>query len=237
LRRRKAEERILEYQSHLKNLASQLTLAEERERRRIAGELHDQVSQSLALAKIKLDALRAGATSRRPDEVLSEASESLEKVIGDMRSLTFDLSCPVLYELGFEAAVSEWLEEQIEKEHGIKTEFEDDGQAKPLGDDVRVLLFRDVRELLINAVKHAHANKIKVSIRKAGEQMEVCVEDDGVGFDPAEAAAMAVRRGELGLFSIRERLEGFGGCVEIESAPGRGCRATIRAPLKRKGNR
>jgi PAS domain S-box-containing protein len=233
VRRRRAEEKLLSYQKGLRKLASQLTLAEERERRRIAGELHDQVSQSLAFAKIKLDALRAGATSKKPDEVLSEVGESLDKVIGDMRSLMFDLSCPVLYELGFEAAVAEWLEEQVEKEHGIKTEFEDDGEMKPLTDDVRVLLFRDVRELLINAVKHAHADKIKVSIRRVGEQIEVRVEDDGVGFDPAEATAMATRRSQLGLFSIRERLEEFGGRIEIESAPGRGCRVTIRAPLMR----
>jgi len=145
------------------------------------------------------------------------------------------LSCPTLYELGFEAAVSEWLEEKIGKEYGIKTEFEDDGSSKPLLDDVRVLMFRSVRELLINVVKHSQASQVKVVVRKADDEIEVRIEDNGIGFNPQEAAAMAARRGEFGLFNIKERLEEVGGKLLIESAPGAGCKATIRAPLKRKG--
>jgi len=147
--------------------------------------------------------------------------------------LTFDLSSPILYELGFEAAVAVWLTEEVEEKHNIATEFEKDKQVKPLDDDVRVLLFRDVRELLINVVKHAQAKKVKVSVRKAGNQIHVCVEDDGWGFDPAKIRATAVKKGGFGLFSIRQRLEELGGELEIESAPGQGTRATLIAPLKR----
>ena len=231
---KQAEQKLLEDQAQLKSLASELTLAEERERRRIAVKLHDQIAQSLTISKIKLDTLRSSVPSQDLAKKANEIGDSLSQTIQDIRSLTFDLSYPVLYELGFEAAVSEWLTDQIQKKYGIASEFEDDKQPKPLDDDVRILLFRDVRELLINIVKHAKAKKVKVSIRKAGSQIQVRVEDDGVGFVPAEVAAKAVKTGGFGLFSIRERLEQLGGHLEIDSAPGRGCKVTMTASLKRK---
>ncbi len=237
-RRRQAEHKLLEYQKQLKRLAAQLALAEERERRRIASELHDQVTQSLALAKIKLDTLHASAASHQPlAQALEDISGSLEKAIQDTRSLTFDLSSPILHELGFEAAVAEWLNEQVRDKHGIATEFGDDGQPKPLDEDVRVLLFRNVRELLINVIKYANADKVKVHIRRIDDSIEVTVEDNGIGFDPMEARAMAAKRAEFGLFSIREGLEEMGGRFEIESKPGAGCKATMTTPLKQKGDR
>lgn len=234
--RKRAEEKLLEHQGQLKSLASELTLAEERERHRIASGLHDQISQSLASSKIELDALRHCVSTKDPDEALKEVSDSIGKAIDDMRSLTFDLSYPILYELGFETAVAEWLTERIRQKHGIATEFEDDGQPKPLDDEVCVFLFRDVRELLMNVVKHAQAKKVKVSIRKVGRQIQVSVEDDGRGFDPEKVVAMAVRKGGFGLFSIRERLGQLGGHLEIESAPGQGAKVTIMAPLKGEKN-
>jgi PAS domain S-box-containing protein len=234
--RKKAEQKLLDYQGQLRSLTSEVTLAEESERRRIAEGLHDQVSQSLAISKIELDALRHSVSPRDPGQVLKEVSDSLGKAIDNIRSLMFDLSFPILYELGFETAVAAWLTDQIQEKHGIATEFQDDEQPKPLDDDVRVFLFRDVRELLINVVKHAQAKKVKVSIRKVGSEMYVSVEDDGRGFDLEKIAATAVREGGFGLFSIRERLEHLGGHLEIESAPGRGCKVTMTAPLKQKGD-
>jgi len=233
--RKRAAKRAKEYQAQLKSLASELTLAEEHERHRLATELHDQVSQSLALAKIKLDTLHASVSSPPLAKTLEDVSASLEKAIQDTRSLTFDLSNPILYELGFEAAVAEWLNEQVRDKHGIATEFEDDGQSKPLDDDVRVLLFRNVRELLINCIKYANASKVKVRVRRIDGAIEVIVEDNGIGFDPAEARSMAARGAEFGFFSIRERLEELGGHFEIESRPDAGCKATMTAPVKGQG--
>ncbi|GAG56932.1 unnamed protein product, partial [marine sediment metagenome] len=227
------EQKLLDDQAQLKSLASELTLAEESERHRIATELHATISQSLVVSKLQLDTLRASVPSRDIAGTLEEVCNSLDQTIQETKSLTFNLSSPILYELGFEAAVSEWLTERIQKKHHIATEFEDDGQPKPLDDDVRVLLFRDVRELLINVVKHANANKVKVSVRKVGSEIHVRVEDDGWGFDPAEIRVAAVKKGGFGLFSIRERLEQLGGHLEIESAPGHGTKATLIAPLKK----
>jgi signal transduction histidine kinase len=232
----RAEERAREYQTHLKTLASKLSLAEERERHRIATELHASISQNLVISKMKLDELRASAPSRDFAEILGEVCSLLEQTIDKTRTLTYDLSSPLLNELGFVEAVAEWLSEQIENKHGIKTEFIDDGQEKPLDDEMRVFLFRDVRELLMNVVKHAQAKKVKVSIRRVADQIQVSVEDDGWGFDPDKVSETAVKKGAFGLFSIRQRLEQLGGLLEIKSAPGQGANVTITAPLKREKN-
>jgi PAS domain S-box-containing protein len=226
--RKRAAEQLLDYQAKLKSLASQLSVTEERERRRIATELHDQIGQSLVFTKIKLDELHNSATSGELTRALDEICNNIGQIIKDTRTLTFDLSSPVLNELGFEAAVTGWLEEQIQEKHGIKTEFEDDEKPKPLDDDIQALLFRNVRELLVNVVKHANAQNVKVSVRKVDEFINISVEDNGKGFDPTEVASKAT----FGLFSIRERLEQLGGQFEIDSKTGRGSKFTMTAPLK-----
>ena len=230
--RKQAEERIRTYQERLRSLASQLSLTEERERRRIATALHDRVGQTLAICKIKLGALQESASSTDLAEPLNETRELIEEIIRDTRSLTFDLSSPILYELGLEAAV-ERLAEQIQDQHDILSDVEDDRQPKPLDDDVRVLLFQAVRELLVNVVKHAQARNVKVSMRRDGSDMRITVEDDGVGFYAVPIGSRWSRSEGFGLFSIRERLDYLGGHLEVESESGHGTRATLVAPLKR----
>jgi PAS domain S-box-containing protein len=230
--RKRAERKLLDYQDKLRSFASELALAEERERRRIATSLHDQIGQSLAVTKIKLDALRHSMPGGQYLQVLEELCNSLGDTIAQTRSLTFDLSSPILHELGFEAAVASWLCEQIETEHGITTEFHSDQQPKPMDEGMRVLLFRSVRELLINIVKHANASKVRVSSRRIGHRIEVIVADNGIGFDSAETLAKATTKGGFGLFSVRERLEKLAGHLQIESKPGRGCKVTMTAPLQ-----
>ncbi len=226
--RKKAERKLHEHRAQLKSLASELSLTEERERHRLATDLHDQISQALVISRIKLQALHASVSSAEITGPLEEVCDNLERIIQDTRALTFDLSSPILYELGFEAAVSEWLEEQVTQKHGIKSQFEDDRRPKPLEDDIRVLLFRNVRELLINIIKHADAQNVKVSVRRIHQHIYVSVEDDGVGFNPAEVVSNA----GFGIFSVRERLEQLGGHIEIESEPGQGTKITMTAPLK-----
>ncbi len=226
--RKRAEERIHVFQRRLRSMASQLSLAEERERKRMAAGLHDQVGQPLAAVKMKLGALRGLLSSDGLVEQVDEIRELIDQAIHEMRSLTFELSPPILYDLGLEPAL-EWLVEQVQKEHGIVCRFEDDGQNKPLGDDARGLLFWVVRELLINVVKHAKARTATVSIWRDGDELRVSVEDDGVGFDTSEIDR---RNRGFGLFSIRQRLTEFGGQVEVESKPGHGTRVILVAPLE-----
>jgi len=231
--RKRADLKSLEYQLQLKSLASELALTEEQERRRIASELDSRVSQSLAASKSKLDMLSRSVAGTALHKALSEISRSLGSMIADTASLSFDLSSPLLHDLGFEAAVAQWLYDEIEKKSGIETEFRDDGQTKPLDDDVRILVFRDVRELLGNVARHSHATKVKVSIDRVDRRIRIVIEDDGVGFDPVEVASQAAARSEFGLFGIQAKLGHLAGHLEIKSAPGCGCKVTIIAPLKR----
>jgi len=233
---RRAQRKLLDYQKRLRGLASEMSLTEERERRRIAIELHDQVTQNLILFKINIGALREKKLLVELIKPLDEIYEHLDQIIHDMRSLTFDLGSPTLYELGLEAAVREWLNEEVQRKHGLKTEFEDDAQPKPLDDDVCALLYRAVRELLINVVKHARAQHVKVSICKDNSNICVKVTDDGVGFTAPFEAFGSNKTGGFGLFSIRERLSYFGGSVKIDSKPRYGTRVTLAAPLKCRKN-
>ncbi|MBN2590207.1 MAG: PAS domain S-box protein [Sedimentisphaerales bacterium] len=230
--RKKAEENILKYQKQLKSLASQLTLSEEKERHRIATELHDHISQYLAVSMMKLDELLNVSDSEEKRKIIEQINEWLQYAMEESHTLTFDLSSPVLHELGFERAVAAWLEDEVQGKHQIKTEFKSDGLLKPLDEDICVLLFRSVREILFNVIKHAQANKVKVFVRVIDNNIKIQVEDDGVGFKPDEVAANAFVQSKFGLFSIQERLEHFGGNIEIDSNPGGGCRITLIAPLK-----
>jgi len=230
--RKQSAERIHTYQEQLRSLASELSLIEERERRHIATELHDNISQTLAITKIKLG-MAQGLTSPA-DWVgsLNEIGELIDQAIQYTRSLTFELSPPILYELGLEAGV-EWLTEQIQEKHGIQIGFEDDRQPKPMNEEIRLTLFKTTRELLINIVKHAQASKAKVSIWREDNSIRIRVEDDGVGFSTSEGKELGKTTG-FGLFNIRERMEYLRGDMVIESEPGRGTRVTLSAPLEEK---
>lgn len=233
-RRRQAEEKLAESQERLRSLTSQLSLAEERERRRIAVYLHDNIGQKLAIASIKLGQLKDAALAAESDPLvvgLNEIRLLFKQIIQDTKSLTFKISSPILYELGLEAAL-EWLSEELQNQHGILAYFEDDNQPKPLDEDLRVLIFQAVNELLLNVVKHARARQVQVAIGRDNGQIHVTIHDDGVGFNVNEISSRWGRKdGGFGLFSIRERLKAFGGLLEVKSDV-YGTAITLRAPLQ-----
>jgi PAS domain S-box-containing protein len=231
-KRKEAEEKLMLYQQQLRSLASELSLAEERLRRRIAAELHDHIAQNLAISKIKLESLK--------DDVKPGLAKSLKEVINLIsqtidasRSLTFEISPPVLYELGFETAIG-WLARQTRQRFGLDVEFINDEKPKPLNADIRILLFQAVRELLVNVVKHAKAKKAKVYALAVGDNIQVTVEDNGVGFDiTALNPAKDFTKGGFGLFNIRERLDQIGGSVIIQSGRKKGTQITLTAPMEK----
>lgn len=227
---KKAEEKIDSYQKQLRSLASDLSLAEERERRRIATILHDHIGQILAISKIKLGALLELAKMSTLIDNLKEVREHIEQAIRYTRSLTFELSPPILYELGLEAAL-EWLTEQVHEQHGIQYEYENDNHPKPVSDEIRVFLFTAVRELLVNVAKHAGAQKVKVTVRRIGDTISIHVADDGVGFSVSRMNSYLDKNKGFGLFSIRERLSHLGGQMDIRSQRGRSARICLVAPL------
>ncbi len=222
---------ISAYQERLRALASELSLTEERERRRLAADLHDHIGQILALAQIKLGALRQEA-SPESQAFVKEIRQCISQAIHYTRSLTYELGLPILYDLGLEAAL-EWLAEQMHEQHGLAIRVQRDYQPKPLGEPARVLVFRVVRELLTNVIKHAKAKQVDIFIAKEGSRMFIRVMDDGVGFDTTEPGTRTGKSSGYGLFSIRERLSSLGGHLEINSRPGKGTRVSITVPLER----
>jgi PAS domain S-box-containing protein len=231
--RKRAEKKLLDYQDQLRSLASELSLAEERQRRQIATDLHDHISQALALSLLTLQTFRQSADSTNVHK-LDEVCNTINEMIEHVRSLTFDLSPPTLYKFGLERAIAELVDDQLRRRHGIACEFFDDQADKPLEDDVRVLLFQSARELLINIIKHAQAHKVRVALQREGSNIQVCVSDNGIGFDVNKIRSAVPKRVGFGLFNIQERLDYIGGDFKVESQPGNGSRFTLTAPLKTK---
>jgi len=227
---KEAQAEISAYQERLRDLASELSLTEERERRRLAADLHDHIGQILALAQIKLGALRQEASSPASQDNIKEVRECISQAIYYTRSLTFELGLPILYDLGLEAAL-EWLGEQMNEQHGLQIQVHRDQQTKPLGEAARVLVFRVVRELLTNVIKHAQASHVDVTIANEGRYLSIQVADNGVGFDMGESGARTGKSSGYGLFSIRERLSSLGGHINIRSESGQGTVVTITVPL------
>ncbi|MGE5174658.1 MAG: PAS domain-containing protein [Betaproteobacteria bacterium] len=232
--RKGMEEKIHVYQRELRAAALEMSSiesrAEERERHLIAADLHDFVGQNLVATQFKLAALRKSSSSPEFIRELEDIRELIGQTIQFTRSLTVELCPPVLVEIGFEAAVESFVE-GIQKTHGIRIRLQDDGQPKQTDGDTRYLLFRIVRELLINIVKHSQASSAKICLARNDDVLHISVEDDGIGFD---AANMVGRNGGFGLFTIRERLKRLGGHCEIESRPGSGTRISLAVPLKQK---
>jgi PAS domain S-box-containing protein len=212
-------------QERLRSLMADLLLAEERERRRLAVDLHDGLSQTIALTQIKVAALRASLDGKLTN-ALDEIEELIDQTNQAARSISFELSPPVLHDLGLQPAL-QWLVENIQSRYGIAIALEDDGAPTPTDEKTRVILFRSIRELLINAAKHAGARRVRLRLRRRAGQWRASVEDDGVGMDPNVGQV----RGS-GLISIHERLSHVGGSMHIASAPGRGTTIDLCVPLR-----
>jgi PAS domain S-box-containing protein len=232
--RKQAEQKLIDYQQRLKALAFQLTIAEEKERYRIAQILHDHIGQSLALARAQIASASDSASEPALADKLEDISHSLFEILEDTDQLMFELSSPLLDEISFSASISEWLEEQLGNKHGLKTEFidniiEDRGTIQD--QNVQAILFRNVKELLVNVVKHARASKVSVRLENENSSMKVFVEDDGIGFDPRNVNREGSQIGGFGLFSIEERMADLGGSFKIVSEPGKGSTAILCVPL------
>jgi len=228
--RKIAEAKLLAYQDQLRSLASELSTTEERERRQMASYLHDTIAQELTFSLIKLETLMDSVTPSHLDAELAEIHRFLSNSINNTQSLTFDLSPPILYELSLEDALSS-LANQMQERHKLAVMFYDDGQTKPLSDELKIVLFHAVRELLTNVVKHAHATSVQLTISRSGEVLSIILEDDGRGFSTDILGPGGEKSHRFGIFHTRERLKSVGGAFEIRSTPGHGTHVSLSAPL------
>lgn len=222
------EGELLAYQGRLRDLAAELSYAEERERQRIATQLHDDIGQTLSICQMRLESLREAAPADLP-ETVAQIVEVLEQTITRTRTLTCQLSPPVLRELGLVAAI-QWLSEQVAAQSGLRIRVDAGPEPTTLDEDLRILLFQVARELLANVVKHAGARHVTVSLWSEKGRLTLGVEDDGVGFETNAASGVngnSHKKNSFGLFSIRERLRHCGGGLVVESEAGRGARCTV----------
>ncbi len=232
---KKTEKRLLAYQKELRRVTSELLQTQERERRRIATDIHDRIGQALAVAKIQLGALQSSLDSPSQIAPVKEVRRLISRTIKDTRTLTFELSPPVLYELGLQAAL-EWLAERIQGQSGLSVCIEGNQADERLDTGRRVFLFQAVREVLFNAVKHARAGRVDIRVSNRPDHVSIEVVDDGCGCDSSPSAYQKEQQDPgFGLFSIREQLRYYGGELIFNSEPGKGTRVTIMLPLETAG--
>lgn len=210
----------------LRKLASELVMAEERERKRIAGVLHDDIAQTLAAAKMRIDMLRG--TPSDQDQHLKEAKALLLQSIQETRALMTDIGNPLLFDMGLQAAC-EALAIRLMERHPVRITCDIRDAFKHLNPDVKTILYQLIRELLNNVVKHSQAQNAHVLLYMENGYFQVKVTDDGVGFDPRTLGVPTIESG-FGLYSIRERLIAIDGSLRIESAPGSGTIVTAILP-------
>lgn len=229
--RNRIGELLHQKRDRLAAMAIDLSLAEERERRRIASVLHDHIGQILLLCRMKLGSLDSAFAGGSDADTYHEIQELLAQTINDVRSLTQQLNPPLLADVGLEAAL-EWLARKMAADYSLRVEFADDGSSKPLSEEHRAIVFQSARELLINVAKHAGTGQARLSIGRQGDLLVLLVEDQGVGFaNLPDSGSKMLPDFSFGLFNIRQRIKHLGGELVIEQTPGRGTCATIRVPL------
>jgi signal transduction histidine kinase len=228
---REAENALAQHDAQLRALATEITLAEERARRKLASELHDGPAQNLTGMSLTLAAMKRNLTDREQVERIVELEQVLADTTLQTRTLMLELAPPGLHENGLVEALR-WLADRVRQQQRLLVTVEDDGSQMPLEDQVTVLLFQTVRELLQNVVKHARSKRATVRCSTQNDQFMIDVIDPGVGFEVQAINRLPTRQGGFGLFNIRERLKLMGGNIEIHSVVGEGTTVRIRVPLK-----
>ncbi|MFP4581664.1 MAG: PAS domain S-box protein [Candidatus Sumerlaeia bacterium] len=213
----------------LRELMTELTLTEQRERRRLASDLHDYIPQLLVASKMKLSRLGRFVKTDKAQKMVEDISHVMDEALKYTRTLIANLSPTVLYEFGLSAAVQQLAEQMAEYE--IAVDFEEKGDARDLPEDLAIFAYQGIRELLHNTAKHSLANKAEVILDWREDELLAHVRDDGIGFDPHTAHKTENGQSKFGLFNIRERLESQGGAFHVESAEGEGVHSTMRIPL------
>ena len=213
----------------LRALTAELAQAEQRERRRVAHILHDHLQQLLVGARYGLESLRGQSDAESLQSSIQHVDGLLAQCFATCRTLTLELSPPILYEAGLPAALH-WLGRWFQDTHGLNVEVSAKEEEGPEQEEIRIVLFQAARELLFNVVKHSGVKQAQVRLSHLpNRRVKLVVSDTGDGFDLAQLA-LGEMTGGFGLFSLRERLEQLGGRLDVESGPGRGSRFTLIVP-------
>lgn len=228
---KRTENKLLEYQKKLKRLSIRLSIIEEDQRRAMASHLHETIGQELFVMQLQINAFEKSLDNPAFLQPLQQIKDQLLKIIKETKDLTFDLSPPVLYDFGLQEALKA-LAETIELKHNIhvKTYFE--GAMDTFDDEIKVIVYRNLKELIHNSVKHADAENITMRLKSSPSGLNVEICDDGVGFDVAGYIHETTSHDGFGLFDIKEKLHHLGGRLTIDSASGQGTAICMQVPLQ-----
>lgn len=230
--RKLIEWRLVEHQRQLRSLSSELSMMEEREKRRLAAELHDNIGHTLAMVNNQLGLLRAAISTAQNQETLDGIKKLVKEAIQYTRSLTYELGSPLFHNLSFASSL-EWLAEEILEKNGIIPHLKINA-APDLDEEARVIFLKAVREVLVNVVKHADAQNVGLTLQSNVDDAILTIRDDGTGFEiSAESPLPAQGQHGLGLFNIRERLTHLNGRFSITSEPGQGTTVTLAVPVRK----
>ena len=228
-RRKEAEEEICKYQQSLRDLTTEISLIEEKQRKEIASNIHDNLSQLLVIAKMKLSDLQNTLQNEPNEKKLRAAMGYISEAIENSRNITYDLSPPVLYELGLIEAVN-WLTEKIKQKHNLQIDLKTELEELPLSESKLIIVYRVIQELFNNIIKHAHAGYACIVLKKAKNGVEIRISDNGKGFLPDKSAVPGNMKRGFGLFTVKERIQNISGEIAINSAPGKGTTITLFIP-------
>ncbi|NHZ86941.1 MAG: PAS domain S-box protein, partial [Planctomycetia bacterium] len=229
--RNKARKNVELHQNNLATLSNELLVTEEEAKRRLATTLHDKLGQYLVLAKFKTDELNKKTADSENKKIIDEITSFIEEAINESRNITYELSPPILYEMGLIPAISLKLDD-IEKSNEVKTSLIDQSKSYELEEKVQIILYRGINELLQNVLKHSKAESVNVSFKLLTNDYRITVRDNGIGLDLEAMRNKAVSQKKFGLFSIMERIKYIGGSVKIDTKPRKGTKVVINLPIK-----
>jgi len=222
---------LVRYQDRLRAMASELTITEQRERRRLASDLHDYLAQLLVVCRLKLGQCQSHQEKESILKTLGEADDLLDQSLTYTRTLVSQISPTCLYEFGLQASLS-WLGDEM-KNQGLTVHVNDGNRTLNFREDHAVLIYQSVRELLYNVLKHSGVNEaiLTVSIPN-NTHLQIEVRDSGRGFIHHSTDTANHPTEKFGIFSIRERIEALGGDFLIASTPEHGTNVRFQIPLE-----
>ena len=235
-RLKQSENKLLEYQEKLKRLSIRLSMVEEDQRRAMASHLHETIGQELFVLQLQLAAFEKSIDNPAFLTSLKQIKTQLLKIIKETKTLTFDLSPPVLYDFGMKEAL-QTLSATIAAKHHIRIRTYFEGETDTIKDEIKAILYRNLKELMHNTVKHAGAKNITIAFKNFQTGLYVEFRDDGAGFDASGYNMETFPLNGFGLFDIREKLNHLGGQLKIDSTPGKGTVICMEVPLDMEGNR
>jgi len=221
---------LVRYQSKLKQLSIELSKSEESQKRHLASRLHEGVGQELFVAQLKLNELEKALDDPEHQHQLDEIREQILRSIKEVKGVTYDLSPPVLYDLGLKEAVQS-LAKSIESKYHLPVKVRFSGPLGSINDEIKIITYRVMKEIVQNTVKHARAGFVDIIINNDNNTLNVDVTDNGGGFDAEGMIVSQYTSDGFGLFDVREKINHLGGQLTIRSTPGSGTRISLNIPV------